>query len=223
MLRTTVFLSSLLGVLLFVVAVIIGGASIPGYSHAAHLISESYAMGTPRGPFLRFALYLPSGSLIALFSFAASSVLRMNGAGRLGFLGVGVFYGLGTVVTAFFPCDAGCGSEFVDPSVPQLIHSLTGFLTYLFTPVSLLMIGIALWREPHLMRLGTLALACGALALGAFILFMGASGSAYAGLIQRMIEGAVLVWITAAGPMVRCSLPSASRAGPPVTGSVNAS
>lgn len=203
MLRLIATLSGLLGVLLFVSAVLVGGASLPGYSHATQLISESYAMGTPRGPFLRFAFYLPSGLLIALFSLTASSILRMNGTGRLGFLGLAVFYGLGTVVTAFFPCDAGCNKEFIDPSISQLIHNLSGFLTYLIAPVALLMIGMGLRTGSHMKRLGTLALACGALAMAGFALFMGASGSGYAGLIQRMIEGAVLVWIAACALTLR--------------------
>jgi hypothetical protein len=173
--------------------VVAGGATLPGYSHVAQFISESYAIGTPYGPVLRFAGYLPAGLLIALFAWTAMRVLRVKTWGKLGFGTLGVFYGLGTALTAFFPCDAGCGDA--DPTVSQLIHNLSGFLTYLTTPGALMMIGAALRKRGSVRELGTLALVCGIVAMIGFVTFVGVADTGYAGLVQRVIECSILVWI----------------------------
>ncbi len=185
------FLAGSLGVLLFSTAAVLGGVLIPGYSPVAQFISESYASGTPHGPLLRFGFYLPSGLLIALFVWSAARTFSAQGAGRLGFVGVGLFYGLGTVVTAFFPCDAGCEGS----SLSQVIHDLSGLLTYMVVPPSLIAIGAA-WRgRPSHSIVGRAALLCGTLALIGFGLLIVLADTGYKGLLQRMVEGSILSWI----------------------------
>lgn len=191
--RKTAFLSGILGVVLFIAAVLIGGAVLPGYSHVAQFISESYAIGTPLGPVLRFAGYLPSGILIAVFAWTAMRALRVRKWGMLGFWTLGVFYGLGTALTAFFPCDAGCGDA--DPTLSQVVHNGIGSLTYLTVPGALIMIGASLRKRHALKELGTLALVCGTLALIGFVTLVGTADTGYAGLVQRLIEAAILVWV----------------------------
>jgi hypothetical protein len=124
--KTPLFGLGMLGVLCFVISTIWAGRQVPGYSHISQLISESYAIDTPFGPYFRFLGFLPSGIFIAIFSFLAIGKLPNALATKIGFWGLGIFYGLGTVVVSIFPCDHGCNPELIDPSLSQVIHNLTG-------------------------------------------------------------------------------------------------
>jgi len=195
MVRSLAALSGILGVLLFIAATIIGGLQSPEYSHVRQYISETYATGTPWGEALRYYGFIPSGFLIALFALFAMRSLPGSRQATIGFLGLGLFYGSGTVVCSVFICDAGCGRDLTSVSESQLIHNAMGLLTYVTVPPCLLLLGVAArgWPNGHgVSRAGSIL---GGIALMFVGLFLFAPGSPYAGLVQRVIEGAVLAWI----------------------------
>lgn len=112
-----------------------------------------------------------------------------------GLLGLGVFYGLATIVVSIFPCDEGCNKELVNPSLSQFIHNFTGVLTYLVVPISLIMLGVAArnWKNGN--RVALTGIGSGLICL----LFVGILSSDpqsnFVGLFQRIIEGCVLFFI----------------------------
>jgi len=67
---------------------------------------------------------------------------------KIGFCGLGIFYGIATIIVGLFPCDKGCNKELIDPSVLQVIHNLTGLLTYIFVPISIILIGVGGYSHP---------------------------------------------------------------------------
>jgi Protein of unknown function (DUF998) len=183
------------GTVFFIAATILGGLQLPGYSHIAQLISESYALDTPYGKQLRFFGFIPSGIFIFLFSVLAQKTLPKSTLTAAGFWGIGIFYGMATVLVSLFPCDEGCDKELIAPSISQLIHNLTGLLTYLLVPLCLIVLGIAAlkWTNARLM-------ACAGIIGGIMcIAFVGILSSdlqsKFAGLYQRIIEGTILAWI----------------------------
>ena len=191
--------AGLLGVVFFVGEALIGGSQFENYSHARQFISETYASGTPWSDVLRFGGVLPAGVLFAVFAFLSASVFPLPRAGSVGFIGFGVFYGLGTVATAFFPCDFGCDPGQADPTLAHILHFASGTLTYIFTPFCLLMIGIAAKKWPNT-ALSKILLVCGAImAAGVTVLFLFPVDDLL-GLNQRIVEGAALLSI------VGCSL-----------------
>lgn len=189
--------SGLLGVLFFVSEAVIGGAQFDDYSHVRQFISETYASGTIWSDALRFGGVLPAGVLFTVFAFVSASVLGVPRRGMIGFIGFGVFYGLGTVATAFFPCDFGCDPDQVDPTLSHFLHFASGMLTYLFTPFCLLLIGAAAKNWPNAAALSKTVLLCGAIMFaGVWVLFLFPL-DAFLGLNQRIVEGAALVGIVA--------------------------
>lgn len=185
----------LLGVLFFISATILGGVQFSDYSHISQLISESYAIGTPYGLQLRYLGFLPSGIFIAAFSYYAARVLPKSSFAKLGFAGLGVFYGIATIIVSLFPCDKGCDEELVDPSLSQIIHNLTGLLTYIIVPICLLILGIIARKWAHGKYVSYFGITCSLTA----ILFVGVLSSdlhsKVVGLYQRIIEASVLGWI----------------------------
>ncbi|MBK9401847.1 MAG: DUF998 domain-containing protein [Bacteroidetes bacterium] len=183
------------GVVLFIATTIIGGMLIPGYSHVSQLISESYAVDLPYSPLLRFAGYLPAGICITVFSFLALKKLPASTFSNIGFVGMGIFYGMGTIVVSLFPCDKGCPNELTHASMAQVIHTTTGLLTYFIVPLCLFLLGVAARSWPR----GKMMVFAGFLSGLITVIFIGKfSGdlvSVYAGLYQRIVESAILGWI----------------------------
>ncbi|MCL9805898.1 DUF998 domain-containing protein [Flavobacterium amniphilum] len=194
------FLTGITGALLFVLTTVIAGIQYPGYDYSSQFISELYAVGAPDADFIRHFLYIPSGFLLFLFSVFSLKETDKSALSTLGFLGVGVGYGLGTVICGFFNCDAGCNPDFVNPSVSQLIHNLTGFFTYLMVPPSIALVAIASRKWKNAASFSNSGFILAALSFCFFILLNADLQSPYKGVIQRIIEGSILLWI------ILCSL-----------------
>ena len=138
---------------------------------------------------------MPSGIFITAFAFFAIKSLPKSKLTQIGYLGVGIFYGIGTILVSFFPCDKGCNNEMIDPSISQLIHNLSGMLTYMIVPICLIIIGVAAikWKAAKFVTFSGIVF--GLIAM----LFVGILSvnlqSNYVGLYQRIIEGSILLFI----------------------------
>lgn len=189
------FWAGILGVIFFVGATILGGLQVSNYSHIAQLISETYAVDTPYGWEIRYFGFSPAGVLLTIFAFSAIRSFPRSGPTSAGFSGLAIFYGIATIVVSFFPCDKGCNKAFMDPSDSQIIHNLTGLLTYIFVPISLFTIGYSLRNRHHGKEIAILAIVV-AINCVIFITILALDPlSKWAGLYQRIIEGGILFWI----------------------------
>lgn len=192
--RTIVFSCGILGAILFITASILGGLQIEGYSFISQYISESYAAGLPNTSYLRY-MYVVSGLLLGLFAFIGSSVLPASKAAKTGFVLFGIFYGLGTLTTGFFPCDIGCNPDAEDATLSQFIHNTVGFLVYSIVPLSLIGIGMAARKWKGTLNISSYSLVCGLVSLVAVVVLFGDPTGPLIGLYQRIIEGSILVWV----------------------------
>lgn len=184
-----------LGVLFFVGTTIISGNLYPNYNHISQMISESYAIDAPYNEPLRYYGYIPSGMLILLFSYFSYKSLPKNTLGLFGFMSFGLAYGFGTIVCSIFNCDAGCNPKLINPSISQFIHNITGMLTYLLVPITLLIIGTYLNVYKELKSISIITFLFAGLIILFLVLFMGALETNYKGLLQRLLEGTILTWI----------------------------
>jgi len=187
--RLVISLIGILGVLFFIIPSIIGGFLINDYSIISQFISESFASDTTYGWALRLFGYIPSGILLTAFFILGLKFFPKVKLVRIGFYGLAVFYGIGTIMVAVFPCDSGCNLKMIDPSMSQILHNLAGLLTYLFVPFSLFLVGIGLkgLKSFSTTSISILVLACLS-SLFVLILFSN-SLSEFKGLFQRVIEG----------------------------------
>jgi Protein of unknown function (DUF998) len=189
------YIFGILGVFFFVFTTIIAGFLYPNYSHIAQFISESYATDATYNVPLRYYGFIPSGIFFILFSFYANKTLPKSGLKTLGFLGVGFGYGFGTIICSVFNCDAGCNPQFINPSVSQIIHNLAGMVTYLIVPISILFIGIATFKSKNNLSLSKISIITAIISFLLMIILNSNLDSIYKGLIQRIIESSILIWI----------------------------
>ena len=200
-----IFWTGILGVTFFAVASFLGGFLFENYNPITQLISEAMAVDTPYGKALRFFGYIPSGILIALFSFACIKKFSNSKLTKIGFLGIRIFYGIATIVVGLFPCDKGCNNEFINPSISQIIHILTGLLTYVFVPISIILIGVGLGKLEKYDKLSKIAFSCGLISFVFVGLFLSNAAPNYAGLLQRIIEGTFIIWIISCSIFIKRS------------------
>ena len=189
------FQYGILGATFFIVTTLLAGFQFENYSHTSQLISESYAIDSPYGIYLRMFGFIPSGLFIFLFSIHAKRIFSSSKKIKLGLTLFGIFYGLATVLVSIFPCDAGCNKELIDPSTSQLIHNTTGLLTYLIVPFSIILIGTALKKEKQYISLSRLSMFLGILSFFFVFIFFSEMSSPFIGLIQRVTEGTILLWM----------------------------
>jgi len=190
-----IFFIGILGTSLFVVSSILGGFLIENYNILNQYISETFAIDTEFGLILRVFGYIPSGILIALFCFLGVKCFTSSKLIKIGFYGIGIFYGLGTVIIGIFPCDSGCNRELIDPSSSQLIHNFMALLTYLLVPLFMILIGLGLKNSGYKNTFSLQSTVYGLISIF-FVFILGSNlNSEYIGLYQRMIESVFVIWI----------------------------
>jgi Protein of unknown function (DUF998) len=190
-----IFWFGILGVLFFITATVLGGLNISNYSHIQQLISESYATGIPNEIYLRAFGFFPSGVFITLFAFYAMRILPKSELTTIAFSGFGIFYGIATIIVSVFPCDAGCNTELIDPSISQIIHNISGGLTYIIVPICLILIGVKARKWKNGKTFSILSIIYGIIAILFVLIFFKNIEGNYIGLYQRIIEASILFWI----------------------------
>lgn len=193
--KPSIFWIGISGVALFVFTTILGGILNTEYKFSSQLISELYATNAPNAALLKYAGYIPSGLLLASFCFYSIKVLPKSMLNTIGFLGIGIFYGLGTVICSLFPLDEISNSKLLSPSSSELIHEFTGLLTYLITPISLLLIGISANKWKNAKFVAVSGMLCGAVTIYLVGKFLANMNAPNIGIKQRIIEGIILGWI----------------------------
>ena len=193
--KNNLFYTGISGVALFMIAALAGSILLKDYNPVTQFISESYAKDAPYGLPIRIFGFIPSGFLLTLFSFFSYARFPANSYTKSGFIALGIFYGIGTIITSIFPYDSYVNNDLSKvASSSQHIHNLTGFLTYVFAPLSILSIGLGLRKSTVEHKLANFSIISSVLLMMlVFILFSGVL-SAFTGLLQRIIESIFLLW-----------------------------
>lgn len=193
--RKQLFWCGILGVILFVIAALLGGFLTEGYHPFSHLISKTYAIDTRYGQALRFFGFVPAGILFFLFSWGSVRHFPNTLLIREGLRGFGIFYGLATLIAGIFPCDDGCSLQILDTSISHQIHHLAGLMTYIFVPISILVIGVGLRQKRVPRKFYRMSIGSGLAGILFSTLFLLNTASDFAGLFQILFELTILPWI----------------------------
>ena len=192
--NTTILLIAFLGVFLFILGSIIGGFQIEDYSHVSQLISESYANGVRNSKYLQY-MFIASGLCFFIFGIMVSLQWAKSKSIGMAFVLFAIFYGVGTMLTGFFPCEKGCLFDDKNPSLSQFVHNISGFLTYLIVPFCIILTGVNFRKMTKTMKLGKISLIMGVSSLVFVLLLFGNPQSNVIGLIQRAIELSIHFWV----------------------------
>ncbi len=183
--------SGLAATVLALLVPVIGARGESGYSHVSQFISELGAVGAANAAWVSAAGFAPIGGLVLAFLAFASAAFPRSRWRTAGVLCLGAI-GVGYLVSAVFPCDAGCPAS---GSFSQSIHNVFGFLEYAGALAGLLLLAAAFRRSPGWHRLAAPSVvAAGFLAVGFFGMLV-PGFEPVRGVSQRIAEGAIFSWI----------------------------
>lgn len=193
--------------LVYGVAVVLGGALRPGYSHLAQPVSDLIAEGAPHKPLLDtlFAGYnlltaaLGVGLLGRVRDSAPSGARSLGRAGAVALVSESVF----GFVTLFFPEDAGGLGAAI--STAGLLHIVFAGLSSLSSMLAVLLTGLWLRSSPRWASLGRHSLwSVGAIFVsGGLAALLVARHSELGGLMERVTIGGFLQWVLVLGWAMR--------------------
>lgn len=163
----------------------------PGYSHNAQFISELGAAGAANARLVAVFGFVPIGALVLAFVALMARIFprsRRTSFGLVGLAAVGTAY----LVSALFPCDAGCPSA---GSFSQSVHNLFGLFEYLGALSGLLLLASALRSSPDWRSLVGPSIASAALIAVGFIAILTPALQSMRGTSQRIAEAAIFGWV----------------------------
>jgi hypothetical protein len=172
---------------------IVAAMGDPSYHHGGQYISELGAAGGAYAGLVNFGGFLPTGVFTILFSALVAMDASSNPRARWGLLlfsGVGWAY----VVAALFPCDPGCPTS---GSPTQSVHNAFGVIEYLGGGLGLLLLWSSSRPRPSTVALRQLPLVCAVVVLVAFAAMLVPELHLVRGLVQRVAEAALFLWVFA--------------------------
>lgn len=172
-----------------------GAGAEPGYSHVAQFISELGAIGAAHSSLVAAAGFAPIGALVLAFLAFAAGLFprsRESAAGVACLATVGASY----LVSALFPCDAGCPSS---GSFSQSVHNLFGFFGYAGALAGLLLLGSAFQASPAWRNLAPVCVIAAVFVGAGFVAMLVPDLHSFRGLSQRVAESSIFCWIAYTG------------------------
>ena len=182
----------ILSVLLFLSGVLLPefiGFLSSDYNSISNYLSELGAVGAEYSRVVNYFGFLPTAFSVLFITLLLQSNFSNTRLSRAGFLLVGIGYFIGYFGAFIFPCDFGCPSE---GSFSQNMHMILGLISYLITPVGLILLGIGLRKEPMIIHSLASFVATFIFLLG-FFMMLNPSQIDLLGFWQRLIDYTVFV------------------------------
>jgi hypothetical protein len=189
--RRVLFCFGIAAPLLYVLAVVLGGALRSDYNHLSMAVSELIEAASPN-LLLLVILFSVYNVLLIGFAWAEGMSLRGEGAGLAvaGCVTLGVVGLLGLAVTIFFPMDP----RGAPATIQGTLHLILSGLLSLGTILLVLFIGFGL-RLRGGFWIYCLVSVAAVIGTGAYAAVSAAQGSPLLGLAERLTIGSFLQWV----------------------------
>lgn len=192
LLRSTALLG-LITPLWFGLLVIVLGQLQPGYSHRDQYISELGAAGAPHAGWLNYLGIFWFGLALLVFIPAFYRLVQPGRRARVA-CALLALTGIGLLLLAQFPCDAGC--SLVNPSITAQVHNTAAISTFIAMIAVTATLGVRSFSGGHSDVYYRFCLLIAFLLTLCFIkiMLMGYQVP-YAGLFQRVFIGLFSLWL----------------------------
>ncbi len=188
-----------------VATVIIGAANYPNYSHISQFMSELGAQGAPNASLVNFAGYFVVELILLVGLGLAFPQLPKSGPVRFGFILL-LAYPILIGVAGLSPCDFECRPE--NPTISHTIHIYSGLLAYLSAILGLAFLTYYSPSNNQPDELKRLTYLCGPILL--IFLMNVTPDNQYVGIVQRLLETSIYIWLVYLLIYWRKGIPSAN-------------
>ena len=177
-------LSGVLAALMSAFVIFIAGYYQGEFSHAKSFVSELNQSGSLYASTIGYLGFVPLGLVTLFFILGLKQTL-----GKTKRVTIALFFlcfsALDWLVTAFFPCDAGCPVTG-DISVSQSIHNLSGLFSTILVPVGIFLLISPLKKMKFHPLVIVFSMASIIAYLASFVLIVGNVFEGFEGGIQRI-------------------------------------
>jgi len=192
----TISVFGIIAPIIFVVTIVVGGLTTPGYSHLSQSISELVMSGAPNKLYLDISFSI-NYVFSCIFGFGLLVIFRSKASplnsptGLVGFIILGVIAVLSFLSSNFFPMNL----PGTPPTTSGTIHLTLVGLESIGSMVAILLIG--LWfKKVGLSRHSVYSIITLTIVFitGIVTLVATTQGSSYVGLFERLTIGAFALW-----------------------------
>jgi Protein of unknown function (DUF998) len=201
---------------LFVAAILIEGATRPGYSAVRNHASQ---LGLTSLGWMQQANFLIYGALVLAFAIGLRAALG-RGKGSVAGPILLAGYALALIVAGIFPTDPGNGyppgvATPPHPTTHGMIHGGAGGIVFVTLTAAIFVLSRCFAGQPGGRQWGVFSRATGLVVLAFFIMSVGPWFPSMLGLLQRVAIIVGWCWITVLAARLRSQVPAATSA--PVT------
>jgi len=158
------------------------------HSYFQNYISELGQKGAANAAYVNWLGLFPVGLLVLLFLYMARNCLPVGRKSLYLFSALGWAY----VISAFFPCDAGCPEL---GSSSQMVHNLTALVCYPAIIFGLVSIANSFRSNNAWQKLSFFTMTCSLIAAIGFVLMLVPDLALWRGMMQRITETVIFGWI----------------------------
>jgi len=158
------------------------------HSYFQNYISELGQKGAANAAYVNWLGFFPVGLMVLLFLYMARYCLPADRKSLCLFSALGWAY----VISAFFPCDAGCPEL---GSLSQMVHNLTAIVCYPAIIFGLVGFANSFRNDNAWKKISFFTMSCSLIAAIGFVLMLVPGLALYRGIMQRITETAIFGWI----------------------------
>lgn len=182
----------------FLIAVIWGGTVYENYSHTSQFISELGATGSSVGTYINYFGFIPTQIIIFVFIILCAFKIPRTPLNSAGLILLCV-YTFSLAIAAIFPCDYECRP--IKASTSHMIHIASAIPAYLSGALAIFILSKGLKNWVPTSAFEKLGYALTVLILICF--FNLDDSSQYVGLVQRILEASIFIWLILFGGHVK--------------------
>jgi hypothetical membrane protein len=190
-----VFLTGIIGPLMFAITVVFVGSQRPDYSHVNQFMSELGETGGHMAWVMNYLGFMLPAALILIFVLALRTGLPRTVLNSVGtsFL---VVFAASMFFAGVFSCDVGCPTT--ERSFNQILHDLFSILAFPAFTAGVFTCGLSLYRTAAWRRFGIYSLVTAILSLVLLVAMVQSEASREGtGMYQRLYLGVLFLWLMA--------------------------
>lgn len=183
--KITVYTWGMMSGILLALAYALSGLQIADYNPVYNAIGGGVPDEFLYSKIIRYGFQVPAGILSFIFFYTVERIFPYERLLQFGFKSLSYIFGVSTIISAVFPCDAGCANLTFGLSVSQGVHLMSEMLSTSLIIFMMLLLAAG-YRRIGYIQLSQITNWCCFIIFASIIILY--NDSTWVGLFQRVIK-----------------------------------